>query len=327
MGIRKKPILKKGLILGLSCLMIGSTVNIKKVDAVETSKPLTDFGNVLNVTADPKEEIYGYYSTNEYNNFSDMGAWHGYYLHTKEAKDLYGGFAGPVIIAEEYPVNLTDSINKINLEKVTDDGVEKIDLTAAATQEIYYPGRLEQTYELADLTLKLKLIFGTNRTALIETEIINKTDKDLKLNLSWDGHLFTYYTQEGNDMGTSLVAKENGVKVNFETIRSTWNYMTTDQNSFDVVLSENNTTKVSADQLSYTIAKNTSVIIKADEEYKTYQTQSFTYTDEERANEKTKVVDLLSNPTKYFEENNNRWQDMLILFSKMEIVLMLITKE
>ena len=34
-----------------------------------------------------------------------MGAWHGYYLHKKDAKNLYGGFAGPVIIAEEYPVN------------------------------------------------------------------------------------------------------------------------------------------------------------------------------------------------------------------------------
>ena len=156
MHINKKRILKKGLILGLSCLMVGSTVSIRKVNAVEVSKPLTDFGNILNVTADPQEKIYGYYDTNEYNNFSDMGAWHGYYLHTKSATDLYGGFAGPVIIAEEYPVNLSDSINKINLEKVTADGIEKIDLTTAETSEVYYPGRLEQTYELEDLILKLK---------------------------------------------------------------------------------------------------------------------------------------------------------------------------
>ena len=83
-----------------------------------------------------------------------MGAWHGYYLHQKTATDLYGGFAGPVIIAEEYPINLSDSINKINLEKVTAQGNEKIDLTKATTNEVYYPGRLEQTYDLAELTLK-----------------------------------------------------------------------------------------------------------------------------------------------------------------------------
>ena len=45
-----------------------------------------------------------------------------------------------------------------------------------------------------DLTLKLKLIFATNRTALIETEIENNTNSKLTLDLSWDGHLFTWYT-------------------------------------------------------------------------------------------------------------------------------------
>ena len=83
---------------------------------------------------------------------------------------------------------------------------------------------MEQTYDLEDLTLKLKLIFGTNRTALIETSIINKTEENLELNLSWDGHLFTYYTNQNNDMGTSLTQRDNGVKVDFETIRSIWNY-------------------------------------------------------------------------------------------------------
>ena len=309
MHINKKRILKKGLILGLSCLMVGSTVSIRKVDAVEISKPLTDFGNILNVTANPKEKIYGYYSTNEYNNFSDMGAWHGYYLHTKSATDLYGGFAGPVIIAEEYPINLSDSINKINLEKVTAQGNEKIDLTKATTNEVYYPGRLEQTYDLAELTLKLKLIFGTNRSALIETKIINKTNDDLKLNLSWDGHLFTWYTSENKSMGTTLSESADGVKVNFIEKRGTWEYMTTTENSFDVVLSEDDIkTTVSDDRLSYTITKNESITIGADSEYNTYQTQSFTFTNEERVSEKTKVTNLLKNPQKYFEKNNSRWQ-------------------
>ena len=51
-------------------------------------------------------------------------------------------------------------------------------------------------------------------------------------------------------MGTSLSQRDNGVKVDFETIRSTWSYMTTDQNSFDIVLSEKDiTTQISDDQL------------------------------------------------------------------------------
>ena len=58
--------------------------------------------------------------------------------------------------------------------------------------------------------------------------------------------------------------------------------MTTTENSFDVVLSEDDIkTAVSDDRLSYTITKNESITIGADSEYNTYQTQSFTFTNEE----------------------------------------------
>lgn len=309
MNTNGKGILKKGIILGLSCMMIGSSVTITK--AQQKTKDLTEFGNVLDVTANPKEAIYSDYSTNEFNNFSDMGAWHGYYLHKKDAKNLYGGFAGPVIIAEEYPVNLSDSINKINLKQVINGETTDIDLTKAKVNSVYYPGRLEQTYDLDQLTLKLKLIFATNRTALIETEIVNKTDNDLTLKLSWDGHIYTYYNSDtqNNQMGTTLSQEDNHVKVNFIEKRSTWNYMTTEENSFDIVLDDQNiTTQVADDELSYTITKNNDVTIAKGNSYKTYQTQSFTYTNKERTDEQLKVQDILKSPSKHFQDNNTRWQ-------------------
>lgn len=309
MNTNGKGILKKGIILGLSCMMIGSSVTITK--AQQKTKDLTEFGNVLDVTANPKEAIYSDYSTNEFNNFSDMGAWHGYYLHKKDAKNLYGGFAGSVIIAEEYPVNLSDSINKINLKQVINGETTDIDLAKAKVNSVYYPGRLEQTYDLDQLTLKLKLIFATNRTALIETEIVNKTDNDLTLKLSWDGHIYTYYNSDtqNNQMGTTLSQEDNHVKVNFIEKRSTWNYMTTEENSFDIVLDDKNiTTQVADDELSYTITKNNDVTIAKGNSYKTYQTQSFTYTNKERTDEQLKVQDILKSPSKHFQDNNTRWQ-------------------
>lgn len=299
--------LSTAMAVAMTCTMFGGGMADVKANEGGTPK---DFGNVLNVTASPKEEIYKTYSTNEYNNFSDMGAWHGYYLHEKDATQLYGGFAGPVFIAEEYPINLTDSINKINLVNVATK--EKIDLTKAETTEIYYPGHLEQVYDMEDLTLTLKLIFASNRTALIQTEILNKTAKDMSLELSWDGHLFTYYTK--NDpayysMGTSLEAREDGVKVNFETMRNTWRYMTSEENSFDLSVSEADVkTEVSEDKLSYTMTKEAPVVIKANESYKTYQTQSYTFTNDERATEQEKKDDMLANPSQYFDANATRWQ-------------------
>lgn len=304
---KKKRKLQNRLLLALSCMMLGSSIT--SVQAVERSKPLTDFANVLDVTADPKEKIYSHYSTNEYNNFSDMGAWYGYYLHTKEAKDLYGGFAGPVIVAEEYPVNLSDSINKISLSRVKDGNSEKVDLITSTTSEVYYPGRLEQTYDLSDITVKLTLIFASNRTALIKTEIKNKSNEDMTLDSSWNGQLFTYYTTEDNKMGTSFTSQKDGVKVNFVENRNTWNYMTRAENAFDIVFSEDDiTTEISDDSLAYNIQKNNSITISENSEYTTYQTQSFTFTDAERTSEKQKVEDILEKPEAYFTENHSRWQ-------------------
>ena len=313
MKICVKDVLKKGLISGLSLMMVATSVKVMNIDAVDQTKPLTDFGNVLNVTATPKEEIYKTYSTNEYNNFSDLGAWHGYYLHEDSATQLYGGFAGPVFIAEEYPINLSDSINKINLVKVTAEGKEEVDLSKAYVTSTYYPGRLEQIYEFKEgYVLQLELIFASNRTALIETKIINKTDEELKFDLSWDGHLFTYYTKNDPQYystGTSLAAQEDGVKVDYQTIRNTWRYMTDEENSFDVVLGEKDiTTAVTEDKLSYVITKAEPVVVAANSEYATYQTQSYTFTDKERKDEKAKVADMLANPKSYFEANTDRWQ-------------------
>ena len=86
-----------------------------KVTKQKIGKLTESYPNVLNLAADPKQVLYGTYNTNEYNHFSDLGAWHGYYLPKQGEDRLLGGFAGPVIIAEEYPVNLSRAISRIKI--------------------------------------------------------------------------------------------------------------------------------------------------------------------------------------------------------------------
>lgn len=59
----------------------------------------------------------------------DLGAWHGYYLPKQGEDRLLGGFAGPVIIAEEYPVNLSRAISRI---KIVDETGKKYQLITSA---------------------------------------------------------------------------------------------------------------------------------------------------------------------------------------------------
>lgn len=162
-GLSKKKRVSTWLALGItvvSCFALSGEVQA----SVERTK-VDEFANVLDVSASPTERTNGVYDTNYFNNFSDLGAWHGYYLPEKSNKELLGGFAGPLIIAEEYPVNLAASLNKLTVKNKKTG--ETYDLSQSNRMDLsYYPGRLEQTYELDDLTIHLALIFVSNRTRL-----------------------------------------------------------------------------------------------------------------------------------------------------------------
>ena len=272
-------------------------------DSILAPEPI-GYANVLDMTAVPTPQIYGDYSTNKYNNFCDLGSWHGYYLHTQDNTEAYGGFAGPVILAEEYPVNLSDCIGKWVIEG-TDGTV--YDLADAEATVNAYPGKLVQGYAMEDIDLKLELIFVSDRTALIRTTIDNKTDEALELSLKQTGRIFDTYSG-GSPMGTSLAATDDGVAVNFQTIRSIWSYMTTEENKFNIRFDQPVTTEVSEDELSYESTFEEPITVEPDEPYVTYQTQSFTFTDEEAAEEADKSTDMLVGGDGYFVENSERWE-------------------
>lgn len=299
----------KTLLSTVCAAAIAAGVPAMPLIAKSDNDKVEDFANVLNIHADPAEEIYGDYSTNKFNNFSDMGAWHGYYLHDKEATDLYGGFAGPVIIGEEYPANLSDAVSKI---VISDAEGNVYDLAKANDVEtFYYPGRLEQNYILDAFTLNTELVFASDRTALIRFNIINTTDTDLALNIKWEGKIFTTYGNRGADLGTSLAASEEGVTVNFSEIRSVWNWMTTEENKFEIRFDKPVTTTVSEDATSYESVMNEAVEVKAGETFTTWSTQTYTFTAEEAAAEEAKIADYFANGETIFTDNNTRWQGYL----------------
>lgn len=300
----------------LTTTLLTGFCNLNAYGSVKNNS-VNDFRNVLNVQGNPQVNLNDSYSTNVSNPFSDMGAWHAYYLPEKGATNLYGGFAGPLIVGEEYPINLSDTISKITL--TNSDTGEVYDLSKAKNIMFdFYPGKLVQTYELNDFNLKLELIFATNRSALIKTEIENKKNTDLNLNLEWSGNIFNKspYTisvndngEKNYDLGQTLEATQNGVQVNFSNIRSTWSFFSTDQTKFNVEYDGNTSTYINGN--SYVTKLNNIVNIKPQNTFKTFSTQSYTFTTEEFNNEQVKINDLLENGDTYFNDNTNRWQNYL----------------
>ncbi|CQR45810.1 Glucosidase YgjK precursor [Paraliobacillus sp. PM-2] len=322
--MRKRNLLVSLFIIALTFLFLGcenkesNTTNNSKVDLENKANNnfniartnVDQFANLLDLSANPTKEAHGVYQTNKFNHFSDLGAWHGYYQPAKDNKNLLGGFAGPLIVGEEYPVNLSASINRIQI--VNKETNEQYDLSRSEHIDFsYYPGRLQQSYELGDITLDLSLIFVSNRSALIRTDIKNNSEETVELAISWQGSVFNEVIDGDKtiNMGTSLKEDRNAIQVNFSKIREQWNYFATDEVKYYIFHDREVNTEING--LDYTSSLEDSVVIEAGGNFETYTTESYTFTEDEFSKEKNKLSDYINNQANYFKENTERWQKYL----------------
>lgn len=264
------------------------------------------FKNLIDVTGVPsKAEPDDNY---EINPFSDMGAWHAYHLPGINDNNYYGGFTGPLYIAQEYGLWLSKCFNRIKIYN-GEDGKE-VKLSNCKNPDLsYYPGLLVQQYDMEDFILRLELRFVTNRTALVTTKISNRTKKNLVLKLNWDGELLKYHKNNDNkSLDMKLEAGTKGVKVRFPDINWTWNAFTTREMEYEVRYPFEVGTALSGN--GYTI-ESKSITIKPQEEYVVNTTNTYTFTKKEKDEENDKIENILKDPSSYINENNLRWNQYL----------------
>ena len=219
---------------------------------------------------------------------------------------MYGGFAGPFYLAEEYAANLSDSFNKIEIiNKITN---EKYNLSTGEVKFDYIPGKLIQSYNLKD----------------IKTIITNKTDKELDISLNWSGELYNKLgkwnekNKEYNyiSLNNSLKKSENGVLVDFKEKRLVWDYLMSNDTQFQIKHSLPVKTKIKNNVYKSELEK--SITIPPKDKLITYTTESYTFTKDEANKEKKLIEDILNNGDKYFIENNKRWQGYIDKTVKIE---------
>lgn len=268
-----------------------------------------EYRNLLDISARPSVSLNDEYATNKYNVFSDKGAWHGYYLPRDEDVDLYGGFLGPLIIAEEYPSNLSECISKIRIFNKDRDQYYKLRESKIFKLE-YYPGKLFQKYNLKDFILELELIFASNRSALIKYKIKNISNEILKLKISYEGSIFNKYIDCNgfieNDAKQILKEEKNGVSIIFSNIRDKNAFFSTNQTKFFIKF--NKETKTLIDKDSYTTNLLEDLDLDIGFEYEVYCTQSYTFTDKEYKTEYIITNEILSKPEELFKSNKIRWE-------------------
>ncbi len=132
--------------------------------------------------------------------FSDMGAWHAYAL--PEAKEDYGSFIGPLLM----DLNGRWLANTMAKLSVSENGKE-INLGDAKAAIHYFPGMLEQQLDVSGLSIIMRLIFVSDREAMIETRISTNSKKKRTLTISYTGDVL---------LNTSEISSgEKEVRVNF----------------------------------------------------------------------------------------------------------------
>lgn len=277
---------RKIIMMLASCFMMTGSMSGCNNTSEENEDIRYRYKNLIDVTGVPSKIKPD--SNYEINPFSDLGAWHAYHLPSLKDKEYYGGFTGPLYIAEEYGRWLSKSFNRI---KIYDEKSGKeIKLSACKNVDLsYYPGILVQSYDMEELKLTLELSFVTNRTALVTTRIKNNSKKDLKLKLQWEGELLY-------DDSINLSSSSKGIKARLKKLKEA---------EYELNYPYEVNTKITGK--SYSLELKEAVVIKPYKEYVLNTANSYTFTKEEKIVEDKKIEEILKKPFIYIKENKERW--------------------
>jgi len=288
--------------------------DIQKRELIKESTPLSTslIRNAIDRTGTPtKHKDYDKYQNQKFNPFFDLGAWHGFLL--PENENAYGAFTGPMIIAQEYSLFIAEKLEQLS---VTDNQTgEKLDFSTAKVENYSLPGALIQHYSFSQFNVTLALRFISDRTAIIRTNIENKTNTSKSLQLSWHGSLLNEWNDKNSVKSAlptwtrKLVANESGLVINFGEIRNTWNVLTSDSAQYRISRSLASTTNINQTKHSYTSSSNVNVAAQSNLEL--FTTQSYFHNDVEASKEQAIINDALKTPEHYIKASTIRWQKYL----------------
>ncbi|NMH66214.1 MGH1-like glycoside hydrolase domain-containing protein [Shewanella salipaludis] len=158
--------------------------------------------------------------------YVDAGAWHGFHLPDSPA--YYGGFTGPLFIAQEYSLYLSDGLQRLSLQDA--DTGQARELASATGIHIYSrPDGLFQQFDWGDLSLTLGLSYSDQRSAIVTTKLHNLSPGAQSWRLSWHGQPFNQHPELPQ---YSLIASQSlegdSIRWRFNPIRDPWRILLSD---------------------------------------------------------------------------------------------------
>ncbi|MEV0402463.1 trehalase family glycosidase [Actinoallomurus sp. NPDC050550] len=282
----------------LAGFSLGSALVVTALPAAYAAPPPAGYADVLDLHGVPSNALPA--DVNAINVFADRGAWHAYAL--PKDPSTYGGFSGPMYIAQEYPWWLSKAFSRIRLRENGRD----IDLATAKKPVLTaLPGLLRQSYDLPGLRLTLELRFGSGRSALVRAYLENTGTAARTLEVGWTGALLRP-DAEPMRSAPSLHATGQGVAVDFARVRQTWDYLTDGTERFEVTHAEPVRTTVTGDSYVTELVRPRTVAPRGTTALT--WTETYTFTAAERSREAAVVHDLLRRPERAIAQDDARWR-------------------
>ena len=250
---------------------------------------VTDFPNTLNLKGLPDSA-----ADRSVFAFSDLGAWHGYALHPKEDKTFTGSFIGPFIMTQDNGIWLSQSLSKMEIINQSNEQILNLS-EAEIVESNSYPHCLQQILNIQNPTLSIQsqLIFISNRSALIKVSIQNKSkNADVELAIRWSGKSFLEEV--------SFSEHPQGVLIDFGK----------NKNIGWISAHPKNGSGNKIDAKKYSI-QTPDKILKPNETWETYLSQTFCFSEHERIEEEQKLEEIFLNPNEVFQKNKTRWNQNL----------------
>jgi putative isomerase len=287
---------------------LSTLVNSQSLPQPLDSK-VENYKNLIDRTGDPiSHKDYDSYKNQQYNPLFDLGAWHGFLLPAGEQS--LGGFTGPMVIAQEYGLFIAKNLEQLTITNLHDQQV--FDWKKAQRQLDSLPGSLVQHYEFKQLTVELSLYFISNRSAMIKTSIINKTDQELNLELQWQGKLLTQWDDKKTvqqalpNWQRQINKSANGISISFSKVRSPWHILTSASSQYDIQRSIATDSEISSQNNQY---KSKTILKIAKQQTKNiYTVQSYFHHDAEIKLATKRIRKALLTPEYFIKENKTRWQ-------------------
>ncbi|CAM4183615.1 MGH1-like glycoside hydrolase domain-containing protein [Shewanella aquimarina] len=265
---------RRSLLFSLSLLFVSPLVTVPCVSMVQASESSEAFNyrDLLNYRGTP--------STMEQRDqqgnltipavYMDLGAWHGF--HLPDTPTHYGSFTGPLFIAQEYSLHLSDSLQRLQL--ISGETGQGVELAKAERVEIYSePWELVQRFRFKDLELTTTLEYSDNRTAIVSTKLLNLTDKPSSWRLSWSGSPFvTHPKLKQYRLVDKRLLSEDAVTWLFTPIDQTWQMQLDDASyrlQFEqaITISTQGSQGYRADSGLLTLAAGETVTLRAAQRY------------------------------------------------------------